>query len=146
MDEDNKNTYIVIIILGVLIVGLFFYFFITKTSFGTHKIFREIDAKHSFVIFYTNSNTKKCDNCASIKEELDSLGISYKLYDVGSETIGDTKSLHDKLNIDFDVSYPAVILVQKGKMYANIVDIKERDSLTKFIKANNVEKDGTIKK
>lgn len=142
--DDNKRNYIIIGVLIFLITIFMFYFLITKTSFATNSIFSDLDGKKSFVIYYTNSNTNKCSNCNKIKEKLDSLEVKYKIYDVGRETRSETEELLKKLKIDFDVLYPALIVVDKGEMFANLLDINEDTDLEAFFSSNGVGDDGTI--
>ena len=137
----NKKIRNIIIVLLVIIVVTFIIIFILnkrvankdKNTTSYDEIVSMINNKDTFLIYYYNSKSKNKYN-TEIKEYLDELGIKYFNYNdvlLKRKEYGEFLKL---INIDKnDFGMPALIFIRGGKMYANIINIDNKEVVKKFI-------------
>lgn len=147
--QNNKYLILIIIVLLGINVVLSTILILNRTN-GSDIIskcdnekttakfdFKEIDSiinnKEDGIIYYYNSNSNKKIN-KEIKKYLDELKINYYAYDDVDVNKEDYVSFLSKLNIDKDIfGVPAIIYIRDGEMYANIINIDNKEVVKQFI-------------
>jgi glutaredoxin len=134
--EDNKKTITTLIVVAAIIVAIVIGFIArNNSSLAGTKIMTSLKKNQTFVIYLNNSNSSKCQKCASIKKILDDNKVDYYNYYKDKET--NYSAMLKKLDIDENViAPPAIIYVKDGNMYANIIAITgttDKD-ITNFLK------------
>ncbi len=144
----KKKDYIIITLFVVLVaVASSLIYFNNKPE--NVKIVKEknigigdiVNKKQTTLIYVENTNDKKCTNCSKIKKYLNSKKINYILYDVKSQGNSNYNRLLEILNIDKDIfNYPALIYMQDGVMFANIINIDDTKIVDQFIEDYDLTK------
>lgn len=97
--------------------------------------------RKSAIIYVENSDAKKCKNCSKIKEFLDEKKVNYILYDVNKVTEKDYHKMLSLLNITVsDFGYPAIIYIEDGSLYSNIINISDTEIVDRFIQDYHLTK------
>lgn len=140
---SKKIDYKAIIIWVIFIIALIFFIFFIYNEFFNKKssldVKKVLDNNETMVIYVYNSDSKKCSKCNLIKKHLDKKGIKYTSFDVNGNTSSYDKLLKD-LSIDKNVfNYPAVIYLDSGIMYANIINVEDVKTVDSFIKDYNLK-------
>jgi len=92
-----------------------------------------INNKKSALIYYYNSNSSNNNNI-EIKNYLDELGIKYYLYDDVNIDKEEYSKLLELLDINSELfGLPAIIYINDGKMYGNLINIDNKESVKRFI-------------
>lgn len=138
--EKNKVRILIIIcILIILVIGgiiLLTKYIVSNSDKNTTtyaEIKKMIDNKDTFLIYYYNSKSKNKNN-KEIKKYLDELGIRYFNYNDALINREEYNNLIKLLNIDKEVfGIPSLIYINNGMIYANIINIDNKEIVDKFI-------------
>ena len=136
MDEDLSNlvrkiSFTIVIIIIFLIP--FTYFLINKFGGKDSSIEKVLDKKEDLILLVQDL---KCNNCRSIKNELNQNLLSYHVLYTNDKRY---EIILKKLEISKrDIEVPTVISVKEGKADAILVNVEEIDDLNTFIEYNNL--------
>lgn len=131
---EIRNKVILCIIVGLIIVTVGLIFVFNRFGDKTSEIVSAINNKESLIIYFS-SDSNSCDKCDMVKTILDEYDISY--YEENINTT-DSKTILEKLNISFDVVAPSVVVIEKGVMTYNIIDIEDQTTIISFIDSNKL--------
>lgn len=139
----NKNERMILVVISIiLIIGtiLVMIFFGNKKE-STKNIETIISQNEEAIIFVENSDSKKCKDCKKIKKSLNKSKIDYVLYDQRVHTNDEYIKMLQSLSINpSSFHYPAIIYVKDGKVYANLINIKDWNIIEDFIKKYDIKK------
>ena len=137
--KNKKIRYI--ITLFIIIIILFIIIFLLnkrvdnkdKNTTTYDEIVTMINNKDTFLIYYYNSKSKNKYN-KEIKKYLDELGIRYFNYNDALINKEEYNNFIKLLNIDKEVfGIPSLIYINNGMVYANIINIDNKEIIDKFI-------------
>ena len=140
----EKNRIVKIIIICIVLISLM----VTIITFMSNnneestitydEIVSKMKNKDKFLIYYYNSrNTNKYDK--SIKKHLDDNGIKYYSYNDVYIDEEEYNKLLELLDIDKDLfGLPALIYIEDGIMFGNIINIDSNKVVDTFIKDYNL--------
>ena len=125
-------------LLGVLIFLIFaipiFFFVRNKMFMPDSKIMKYLKKNDSMLILVVEDN---CTRCKKSKETLNELDVNYFILD--KSTNRDYNNIISKLELsEEDVEIPTIILINKGKVYSYITNIKSSQEITSFVKNYNL--------
>lgn len=136
--EKKKTIIIVAVVVVVLIALIVFLANRSKEQIDEKQkanISEIIERAQTKIIYVESTDEKKCSKCKDIKKYLDDNNINYLIYNVEDHSNKEYIEALKKLEINpSDFGYPAVIYVKEGRLYSNVINIKETSSLEKFIK------------
>lgn len=93
------------------------------------------------VIYVENSKSGKCKDCNKIKKYLDEQKVKYETYDVADYTEAEYKEMLRTIEINpDDFGYPAVIYINEGKLYSNVINLTDTKPVAEFIKTYELKK------
>lgn len=130
-DEDfikGRNKFLI----GFFVIGLFMIVLLIAvgrrfSTAGTIK--SRMNNKDTFIVYIEKDN---CTNCKDVKEILDKNNITYMDYYENDKSLRNFLDKY-KFNLSNDIS-PAVIYIKKGKLYSNMVNIRDLEELELFLK------------
>ncbi len=128
--------YIIIFVLTILIVVMYLTTIKTEQSVITDNInINEILEKKETKLIYVYSNkSNKCNYCNEVSKYLNDNNISYLSYNIENVTKDNYNEFLKYLKIDKKVfGYPALIYIKEGEMFANIINIDNKEVLENFI-------------
>ena len=134
---DKKTIIIgIVILLAILVVIYILFIRIGKDDKNTasfDEIATMIEDKDTFLIYYYNSRSKNKNN-EDTKKYLDELGIKYFNYNDVLVSRKEYKNFLKLVNIDKSVfGMPSLIYIRDGKMYANIINIDNKEVVKQFV-------------
>ena len=139
-NKKIRNIIIIsfIVIIVIIIMILIFHKRVRKEDMNTttyDDIVNMVNDKDTFLIYYYNSKSSNKYN-KEIKEYLDELEIRYFNYNDALITREEYDKLLKLINIDKQVfGMPSLIYIKNGKMYANIINIDNKEVIDKFIES-----------
>ncbi len=120
------------IILGYIVICII----LSNTNNSTityNKLETLIKNKDTAIVYYYNSKSSNKNN-QSVKRYLDKNGIRYYVYNDSFVEKKEYNNFLKLLNIDKKVfGLPAIIYINNGKMYANLINIDSTDVVKDFI-------------
>ena len=138
LKEDKFSIAIVCVVVVLFIV-------IVRNSLAKDEIYANVDVNNVLmgtnVLYMDNTDYNECKFCNKARVYLDDKGINYKYYNVSS--VSDDKFKEDLklLGIDEDLfGTPALIYIEDGRMFANIINISDTDVIDSFIKDYSLDK------
>ena len=119
-------------LIGFFVVGLFIIVLLIVvarrfSTLGTIK--SRMDNKDTFIIYIEKND---CNKCSEVKEILDNNNITYMDYYESDTSLKNFLDKYD-FNLSSDIS-PAIIYIKKGKLYSNMVNIRDLEELELFLK------------
>lgn len=130
----KKYNKIFIIILIIILLGIVIGM-LNKKSISYKEIINVIKNKQTKIVYIGSSDFNKCKACEEVINVLDEYEIKYIKYDVDISSNKEYKKLLKKIGVDNDsFKTPAVIYIKDGKVYSNIDDIPNADTLRDFIR------------
>ena len=141
MKKLLKYKRLIIIALLVIVLGIVCALVVFKKDSNISLEEKEkpnienvLKEKEKLIIYVENTASKKCSKCSSIKKYIDSKNLNYYLFDVNKESKEEYDKLLDTLSINKKVfNYPAIIYLQDGIMFANIINIEDTNVVDQFI-------------
>ena len=136
----KKNIIYIVVILVVVAVGVCGYIFLSQEKIDQPKdVLKEVNAalinKTEMVMFVYDTGDKVCEKCAEIRKTLKDKKVKYYTFDKKLATKSEYSDLMKKLKInEKDFSYPALIYIRDGIMYANIINVNDVKNVKTFIK------------
>ena len=134
-----RNRFLIALIVTLIFVIPMSIFIFNKFSTTKSEALKNIDQEKSIIIYLTKN---KCSKCEKYKKVLDNNNVNY--FELNIDKDEDFKEI--MLKIEMSSKYataPGVIYVEKGKMYANIVDIKGAEELNIFLEKHNLKNTNT---
>lgn len=134
---NKKVIYVIIALLFILIISFVIYKAVdknnNKSTISYNEIKGMVDNKDDFLIYYYNSNSKNKNN-RNIKKYLDELGIRYYNYNDVYVDREEYDNFLKLINIDNKIfGTPALIYINDGIMYANLINIDSKKVVENFI-------------
>ncbi len=131
-----------IAIVGVVIV---LFIVIVRNSLAKDEIYANVDVNNVLmgtnVLYMDNTDYNECKFCNKARVYLDDKGINYKYYNVASVSDDKFKEDLELLGIDEELfGTPALIYIEDGRMFANIINISDTDVIDSFIKDYSLDK------
>ena len=138
LKEDKFSIAIVCIVVVLFIV-------IVRNSLAKDEIYANVDVNNVLmgtnVLYMDNTDYNECKFCNKARVYLDDKGINYKYYNVSSVSDDKFKEDLELLGIDEDLfGTPALIYIEDGRMFANIINISDTDVIDSFIKDYSLDK------
>ena len=138
LKEDKFSIAIVCIVVVLFIV-------IVRNSLAKDEIYANVDVNNVLmgtnVLYMDNTDYNECKFCNKARVYLDDKGINYKYYNVSSVSDDKFKEDLELLGIDKDLfGTPALIYIEDGRMFANIINISDTDVIDSFIKDYSLDK------
>ena len=123
----------IILVIILILITIFNTTFSRSDNITIEEISNVITNKESKIIYIFNSDSNnKYTN--KIFNTLDSKNIVYSVYDISKVEDTEYKQLLEILNIDSSLfDSPALIYIQEGIMFGNIININDMDIVDKFI-------------
>ena len=129
-----RNKFLIgFFVIGIFVIVLLIVIGRRFSTSGTIK--SRMDNKDTFIIYIEKDD---CSNCNKVKDLLDKNNITYMNY---YENDSSLKSFLDKydFNLSSDIS-PAIIYIKKGKLYSNMVNIRDIEELELFLRNYKIVK------
>ena len=138
LKEDKFSIAIVCIVVVLFVV-------IVRNSLAKDEIYANVDVNNVLmgtnVLYMDNTDYNECKFCNKARVYLDDKGINYKYYNVSSVSDDKFKEDLELLGIDKDLfGTPALIYIEDGRMFANIINISDTDVIDSFIKDYSLDK------
>ena len=138
LKEDKFSIAIVCIVVVLFIV-------IVRNSLAKDEIYANVDVNNVLmgtnVLYMDNTDYNECKFCNKARVYLDDKGINYKYYNVSSVSDDKFKEDLELLGIDEELfGTPALIYIEDGRMFANIINISDTDVIDSFIKDYSLDK------
>ena len=138
LKEDKFSIAIVCIVVVLFIV-------IVRNSIAKDVIYANVDVNNVLmgtnVLYMDNTDYNECKFCNKARVYLDDKGINYKYYNVSSVSDDKFKEDLELLGIDEELfGTPALIYIEDGRMFANIINISDTDVIDSFIKDYSLDK------
>lgn len=138
LKEDKFSIAIVCVVVVLFIV-------IVRNSLAKDEIYANVDVNNVLmgtnVLYMDNTDYNECKFCNKARVYLDDKGINYKYYNVSSVSDDKFKEDLELLGIDKDLfGTPALIYIEDGRMFANIINISDTDVIDSFIKDYSLDK------
>ncbi len=128
-----RNRFLLALVITIIFIIPVCILVINKFS-SKSLLLKNIEKQKNLVIFLTN---KECSNCELYKDVLDQNNVPYFELDVDTDT--DFKEIMFRIQMASEYAQaPGIIYVEEGKMFANMVDIKEKSELESFIVAHSL--------
>lgn len=135
------KKYIPIAIIAVFVIVIIFSLITLLDKTNNKKVTDSIKNNKDIVVYVTNSDSSKCKKCGEMEKELNKNKVEYTKYDIKKAKDSDYQKMLKDLGIDKDVfGAPAVMVIKKGKVYANIINIDTKNALDVFIKDYDLKK------
>lgn len=148
---DNKKYFI----LGIVLVIIIVFISIISNTFSTSGGVKGYYAENMLitndeienviinggikVIYVVDSSDGNIYN-EKINSYLEEKNITYSVYDISKVEETEYKELLGLLNIDFELfGTPAIIYIQDGMMFANIIHLNDLDVINRFISDYDLE-------
>ena len=123
-----KKAIIAVSVALIFAIPLFFVFK-NKLIHNENELIKDINNK-SFLLYVTKNN---CKICKTLKKELDSNNIKYKILNK-DENI-EYQNIIIKLDLnDSQLDIPALIYIKKGEVISYISDIESEEVLNSYLK------------
>lgn len=139
LDANNKKilivgiSVIILIVIIILLVSLFGTTYSISDNVSIDEVNSIIDTKENGIIYVLDSSSDSEYN-TKILSYLDDNNISYDVYDISKVDDTEYKELLDTLDIDSEIfGCPAIIYIQEGVMFANIININDLSVVERFI-------------
>ena len=138
LKEDKFSITIVCVVVVLFIV-------IVRNSLAKDEIYANVDVNNVLmgtnVLYMDNTDYNECKFCNKARVYLDDKGINYKYYNVASVSDDKFKEDLELLGIDEELfGTPALIYIEDGRMFANIINISDTDVIDSFIKDYSLDK------
>ena len=138
LKEDKFSIAIVCVVVVLFIV-------IVRNSLAKDEIYANVDVNNVLmgtnVLYMDNTDYNECKFCNKARVYLDDKGINYKYYNVSSVSDDKFKEDLELLGIDKELfGTPALIYIEDGRMFANIINISDTDVIDSFIKDYSLDK------
>lgn len=138
LKEDKFSIAIVCVVVLLFIV-------IVRNSLAKDEIYANVDVNNILmgtnVLYMDNTDYNECKFCNKARIYLDDKGINYKYYNVASVSNDKFKEDLELLGIDEELfGTPALIYIEDGRMFANIINISDTDVIDSFIKDYSLDK------
>lgn len=138
LKEDKFSIAIVCVVVVLFIV-------IVRNSLAKDEIYANVDVNNVLmgtnVLYMDNTDYNECKFCNKARVYLDDKGINYKYYNVSSVSDDKFKEDLELLGIDEELfGTPALIYIEDGRMFANIINISDTDVIDSFIKDYSLDK------
>lgn len=138
LKEDKFSIAIVCVVVVLFIV-------IVRNSLAKDEIYANVDVNNVLmgtnVLYMDNTDYNECKFCNKARVYLDDKGINYKYYNVSSVSDDKFKEDLELLGIDEDLfGTPALIYIEDGRMFANIINISDTNVIDSFIKDYSLDK------
>lgn len=138
LKEDKFSIAIVCVVVVLFVV-------IVRNSLAKDEIYANVDVNNVLmgtnVLYMDNTDYNECKFCNKARVYLDDKGINYKYYNVSSVSDDKFKEDLELLGIDKDLfGTPALIYIEDGRMFANIINISDTDVIDSFIKDYSLDK------
>jgi len=145
--NENKKVILIgfVVIIFVIVISFISSTFSTNAGMGEYEYLAEnmlitndeiknvISNKDAKVIYVVDSNDGNVFNY-QIASRLKDKSVSYSVYDINEVDNSTYKSLLSMLDIDYDLfGSPAIIYIDGGIMFANIIHINDLDVVDRFI-------------
>lgn len=121
-----------VVFVFVMVLGLLLVF--NRFGNDVDEVLQALYQKENFVVFFQN-DSDKCPNCSMVEDTLNELGVSYYRFDV---KVSSYNEVLQKLKIDYDITLPAVYVIEDGEVRYNLTNINDKDSLVSFVRNNDV--------
>lgn len=123
----------IILVIILILITIFNTTFSRSDNITIEEVSNVITNKESKIIYIFNSDSNnKYTN--KIFNTLDSKNIVYSVYNISKVEDTEYKQLLEILNIDSSLfDSPALIYIQEGIMFGNIININDMDIVDKFI-------------
>ena len=121
-----------VVFVFVMVLGLLLVF--NRFGNDVDEVLQALYQKESFVVFFFYFSDK-CPNCSMVEDTLNELGVSYYRFDV---KVSSYNEVLQKLKIDYDITLPAVYVIEDGEVRYNLTNINDKDSLVSFVRNNDV--------
>ena len=121
-----------VVFVFVMVLGLLLVF--NRFGNDVDEVLQALYQKENFVVFFQN-DSDKCPNCSMVEDTLNELGVSYYRFDV---KVSSYDEVLQKLKIDYDITLPAVYVIEDGEVRYNLTNINDKDSLVSFVRNNDV--------
>lgn len=131
--------------IGIVCVVIVLFIVIVRISLAKDEIYANVDVNNVLmgtnVLYMDNTDYNECKFCNKARVYLDDKGINYKYYNVASVSDDKFKEDLELLGIDKDLfGTPALIYIEDGRMFANIINISDTDVIDSFIKDYSLDK------
>lgn len=138
LKEDKFSIAIVCVVVVLFIV-------IVRNSLAKDEIYANVDVNNVLmgtnVLYMDNTDYNECKFCNKARVYLDDKSINYKYYNVSSVSDDKFKEDLELLGIDEELfGTPALIYIEDGRMFANIINISDTDVIDSFIKDYSLDK------
>ena len=138
LKEDKFSIAIVCVVIVLFVV-------IVRNSLAKDEIYANVDVNNVLmgtnVLYMDNTDYNECKFCNKARVYLDDKGINYKYYNVASVSDDKFKEDLELLGIDEELfGTPALIYIEDGRMFANIINISDTDVIDSFIKDYSLDK------
>lgn len=138
LKEDKFSIAIVCVVVVLFIV-------IVRNSLAKDEIYANVDVNNVLmgtnVLYMDNTDYNECKFCNKARVYLDDKGINYKYYNVSSVSDDKFKEDLELLGIDEELfGTPALIYIEDGRMFANIINISDTNVIDSFIKDYSLDK------
>ena len=134
-----RNRFLLALAITLIFIIPMCIFVFNRFSTAKSETLKNINQGKSIIIYLTKN---KCSDCKKYKEVLDSNNVSY--FELNIDKDSDFKEI--MLKIEMSSKYataPGIIYVAKGKMSANLVDIKSTEELNIFLEKHNLKNTNT---
>ena len=131
--------------IGIVCVVIVLFIVIVRNSLAKDEIYANVDVNNVLmgtnVLYMDNTDYNECKFCNKARVYLDDKGINYKYYNVSSVSDDKFKEDLELLGIDEELfGTPALIYIEDGRMFANIINISDTDVIDSFIKDYSLDK------
>lgn len=131
--------------IAIVCVVVLLFIVIVRNSLAKDEIYANVDVNNILmgtnVLYMDNTDYNECKFCNKARVYLDDKGINYKYYNVSSVSDDKFKEDLELLGIDKDLfGTPALIYIEDGRMFANIINISDTDVIDSFIKDYSLDK------
>ena len=131
--------------IAIVCVVVLLFIVIVRNSLAKDEIYANVDVNNILmgtnVLYMDNTDYNECKFCNKARVYLDDKGINYKYYNVASVSNDKFKEDLELLGIDKDLfGTPALIYIEDGRMFANIINISDTDVIDSFIKDYSLDK------
>ncbi len=130
---ELRNKFFIGVLVALLFsVPLIIFFYKNNTTSNVNKMLNE---KKSFVVVVESND---CSKCELLEETLDIKNIEYKI--INSNKTKDYSLIMQKLGIlNENKKFPILVVVEEGKMKANLFDIQSKKDINEFLKFHNIK-------
>ena len=140
-----KDKKIIIGIISIILIIIIVSISIFKNTFSRSdnititELSNVINNKESIIIYVFNSDSNN-KYTSKIFNTLDNQNITYSVFDTSKVETIEYKEFLSILDIDYNLfDTPALIYIQEGIMFGNIININDMDIVDKFISDYDLE-------